>query len=225
MSEKRIPCPNCGTPILEVTAKYNDGMCAPCSTKVGNKLRSKQNAEARRNAPPPPINYRKFTEEEFIQGLKKICAPLKDNPSNLAIEFLGFCDPITQRPSQNPILAMLFSDKVLNWGFGKIPRPYRECLAVYHAWGMVGSDGFESYLGQTNKKFDDEVELGLERLGQLTPRGVIAEARKAYQAHSENLPEDIESNLWNRFYDPMKRFEEILGNWLIAELFGKAIDR
>ncbi|MCM8530818.1 MAG: hypothetical protein NE330_06640, partial [Lentisphaeraceae bacterium] len=27
---QRVPCELCGTSILEVTAKYNDGMCAPC---------------------------------------------------------------------------------------------------------------------------------------------------------------------------------------------------
>ena len=38
MSE-RVPCKSCGTSILEVTAKYNEGMCAPCVQEKARKER------------------------------------------------------------------------------------------------------------------------------------------------------------------------------------------
>ena len=52
-----------------------------------------------------------------------------------------------------------------NRNLKRIPRPYREMMAVYQAWGMVSSDGFESYVENTNSSFDLEVDRGLAECG------------------------------------------------------------
>lgn len=206
--------------ILHVTAKHNSGLCGRCGITESADRHEREQAEQRRNAPPSSINYNAFSKRQFVAGLRKCCAPLVDDPEQVSAEFLGFCDPIVHRPLPIPILSVIFFRHSLFLNFRRIPRPYRELLAVYHAWGMVCSDGFESYVMNTNKFFDREVERGLSLLGQTQASGAVAAAREALKLDpDEQLPKDIDDNLWHQFYDSMAEFESaILGKRLIQLL-------
>ena len=92
-------------------------------------------------------------------------------------------------------------------------------MAVYQAWGMVTSDGFESYVQNTIARFDLEVERGLALLGQVTAGGVVSAARQEYKSSDEQLSSETDSGLWRDFYDSMPDFESnILGQCLVREL-------
>ena len=219
MSADRIPCPKCGSLILEVTAKYNDGLCAPCHTTRTAALYRRQQEEARRNAPPPPINYSFFTRKQFVQALANACLPYREDPGKVSGEFLAFCDPVLQRPSILFLLNILLHRWWLYRNLTRLPRPYRELMAVYQAWGMVSSDGFESYIQSTIPRFDAEVDRGLALLGCETGSGVVSEARQVCRENDGEIPKEIDNEFWKRFYDSMPEFESaILGSRLIAEL-------
>lgn len=219
MSTDRSPCPNCGSLILHVTVKYNDGLCAPCKSSRDYALHQKQQQEGCRNTSPPPIKHSGFTKKEFIQGLAMVCLPHRDEPEKVSEEFLGFCEPILQSRLRIPLLKILFHRRQLYHNLKRIPRPYRDLMAVYQAWGMITSDGFESYVENTIRKFDQEVELGLDFLGQKTAKGVVSDARRVCRKNGGEILKEIDNELWKRFYDSMENFEsDVLGKRLIIEL-------
>ena len=154
------------------------------------------------------FNYGKFTTDQFIAALKKVVEDQDGDSEKISYEFLGFCEPI------------LFENGVtLLDGLNRIPRPYRELMALYQAWGMVGSDGFECYIYNTNSKFDLEVDRGLKLVGQRNSCGAVSIARNEFLKSKKDLPEDIDDKLWDKFYVPLKGFEfEILGPILMKIL-------
>ena len=219
MSNDRIPCPNCGALILEVTAKHNEGLCSPCKRIRDSALLKRREQEARRHAPKPPINYSGFTKKEFIRALVEICLPHRASPAKVSRVFLGFCDPILHQSSRFPLFAIFFHRRELYANLKRIPRPYRELIALYQARGMVTSDGFESYVDNTTSRFDREVDRGLALLGQQHVIGVLSKARKACKLNEGELPKAIDDELWKTFCDSMVDFEsEFLGKKLMDEL-------
>jgi len=222
MSADRTPCPNCGAMILEATARYNGGLCARCKIVRNAAMHERQLQEARSNASPPPINYRFFSREEFVQGLAKTCLPYDNDPKKLCGEFLAFCDPILQRASHSLIRTILFGRRRLYSNLKKLPRPFRELMAVYQAWGMLTSDGIEEYVGNTNSKFDQEVDRGLDILCQTKAKGVTRHARHIFSRNNGQIHKDDDDAIWRAFYDAMPNFEtEILGLMLIELLTKK----
>lgn len=223
MSEDRTPCPNCGAMILEVTARYNDGLCARCKITRDAAMRERRMQEAQRNAPPAPINYRFFSQEEFVQGLAKTCLPHEHDPKKVCAEFLEFCDPILQRASHSLIVTILFGRRRLYMNLKKLPRPFRELMATYQAWGMMSSNGIEEYVGNTIAKFDQDVDRGLDILDQGHAKGVVAHARHILSRNGGHLPKEEDDAIWKAFYDSMPNFEaEILGPKLVDLLKTKS---
>lgn len=219
MSETRIPCPNCGASILEVTAKFNDGMCAPCGLEKQVADRERAKAEARRNAPPPLIDYSRFSRKDFVEALTLILRQKTDDPSGACSEFLGFCDPILQSEPRTFLGSLLDIRRGLYPKLKRIPRPFRELMAVYQAWGMVSSDGLESYLEQTTSAFDDEVDSGLALLGHPEVAGLMTEARSVYRSNAGEIPKENYDDLWSRFIESLPDFEtRILGPELLRRL-------
>ena len=73
MSE-RVPCQICGTSILEVTAKYNDGFCAPC---VQAKARKEREEFIRQNKKDVDLYSGVDSDVEIIKIMHR---PKKYNP-------------------------------------------------------------------------------------------------------------------------------------------------
>ena len=213
MSDDRIPCPWCGSMILEITARCNDGLCARCKS-VALKKRFLQDAQT--NPPPLHLDYKRFSRKEFIEALAKTCLLHATSPETACREFLGFCEPILQRTS---IFTVFFPWRMLPNNLKKLPSPFRELMAVYQAWGMMSMNGFDEYAGSTISKFDDEVDRGLEILGQTKAKGILSQARRIRRQNNGELPQQEEDRVWSVFMDSMPNFEsEILGPKLIVEL-------
>ena len=80
-------------------------------------------------------------------------------------------------------------------------------------------NGFDEYAGSTISKFDDEVDRGLEILGQTKAKGILSQARRIRRQNNGELPQQEEDRVWSVFMDSMPNFEsEILGPKLIVEL-------
>lgn len=93
----------------------------------------------------------------------------------------------------------------------------RESGEIFDAvWGMMTSNGISSYLGQTDREVDVEVERGLKLLGRTKSSGLVQRARQAFDP-MEGLPDDLEESIEEVLYDDLDRFEaEILGAFLIT---------
>ena len=220
--------------ILEVTAKYNDGLCAPCKRSFDYEALQAERNEYRKNPPktqeeidriapdtienmglriflegllPRKLEPSKFTKKQFIQALEDIVSEHEPNGEKVCMEFLGLCDPIIHQ-----------TDSLIR-GLKRLPRPYREAMAVYQLWGMMTSDGIASYLRNTDQKVDAEVDLGLRLLGRTKSVGIVKRARKAFDPMEECIPDDLEGTLEDVLYDDLDEFESnILGAFLIETL-------
>ncbi len=150
-------------------------------------------------------------------------------PKELARLFLKFYEPI------------VFEEDELIDGIKKLPRPFRELAAADQAWGMISSDGFNNYVEQNDEAFDEEVRLGLVLLSHEHCIEALLEARKLLAMrwreldarddlvpgnpdHSEEirrlarLTEEDDERLFDAFYRPLARFEDMLGEHLIRIL-------
>lgn len=234
MSDERIPCPQCGAMILEVTAKHNGGLCAPCKRNCDYEALQAERNEYRKNPPktqeeidriapdtienmglriflqgllPRRLEPSEFTKKRFVQALEDIVSEHEPNGGKISEEFLGLCDPIIHQ-----------TDSLIR-GLKRLPRPYREAMAAYQLWGMMTSDGISSYLGNTDQKVDVEVDRGLRLLGRTKSLGIVERARKAFDPMKEGIPDDLEETLEDVLYDDLDEFESnVLGTFLIETL-------
>lgn len=219
--------------ILEATAERNRGLCAPCDTRRGIDELEAQKQAFRKNPPksqaeidqiapdtmenfslrmflqgllPPRIDPDRFTEKDFTQAMKDIVSECGSDKQKLCGEFLGLCD-------------FIFDPPQLSTGLAKMPRPFREAIAVYQFWGMTTSNGMEAFFDntQSDQVIDHEVERGLKLLGCGDFIPSFQAARKLFDP-SKGIPAKFESELTDRFYQKMADFEiNILGPFLIQE--------
>jgi len=217
--------------ILEATAKYNGGLCAPCKRDSDYEAMQAERAEFRkappksleeidRLAPPddisklglriflegllgPKLSPSEFTKKRFVEAMAKIVVEHKQDGAKVSAEFLGLCDPV------------LHQTESLMLGLNRLPRPYREAMAVYQLWGMMTSDGVESYLQNADKRVDAEVDRGLKLFGRLNSVGIVGRARKEFDP-LEGLPDDLGVECEDALYRDLDEFEsKILGRFLI----------
>lgn len=147
-----------------------------------------------------------FSKKRFIEAMRKTVNEHKQDAAKVSADFLEICDPVLNQTES------------LRKGLNRLPRPYREVMAVYQLWGMMTSDGIESYLENTDQKVDAEVDLGLKLLGRITSVGVVGRARKSYDPF-DGLPADLEKECEDVFYRDLDEFESnILGKFLIETL-------
>ena len=236
MSSDRIPCPKCGSMILAVTAKYNAGLCAPCNRTRELDAVGAEREKYRKNPPktqeeidqivpsgsgpvsniglriflmgllPPRLDPSDFTKKKFLSALREIVMEHQPDGKKVSGEFLGLCDPV------------LWDGDSLMEGLKRLPRPYREAMAVYQLWGMMQSNGLESYLDSADRSVDAEVERGLKVFGCSKSSGVLAKARKKHEPF-EGLPDGLEDELEDLLYVDLESFEEdVLGAFLIQTL-------
>ncbi len=233
MSADRISCPQCGAMILEVTAKHNDGLCAPCKRNRDYETLKAERNEYRKNPPktqneidqiapdsienlglriflqgllPRRLEPSEFTKRRFVQALKGIVSEHKPDGAKICEEFLGLCDPIIHQ-----------TDSLIR-GLKRLPRPYREAMAVYQLWGMMTSNGLSSYLENADRNVDSEVDRGLRLFGRTKSLGTVERARKAFDP-MEGVPNDLEEKLEELLYNDLEEFEaNILGSFLINKL-------
>ncbi len=138
--------------------------------------------------------------------MKKIVDEHKQDGEKVSEDFLGLCDPV------------LHHTESLMQGLNRLPRPYREAMAVYQLWGMMNSDGVESYLANADRKVDAEVDRGLKLFGLVSSVGMVGRTRKAFDLF-EGLPDDLEDECEDDFYRDFDEFESrILGRFLIETL-------
>ena len=219
--------------ILEVTAKHNDGLCAPCKRNRDYEALQAERNEYRKNPPktqeeidriapdtienlglriflqgllPRRLEPSEFTKKRFVQALKDIVSEHEPDGAKICEEFLGLCDPIIHQ-----------SDSLMR-GLKRLPRPYREAIAVYQLWGMMTSDGLSSYLENADRKVDSEIGRGLRLFGRTKSLGTVERARKAFDP-MEGVPDDLEETLEEVLYADLDEFEaNILGSFLINKL-------
>ena len=232
MNADRIPCLQCGAMILEVTGNRNGGLCTPCKTIRDCVEREAKRDEYRRNPPktqqeidliapdtveniglriflagllPRAVEPSMFTKKRFIQALEDIISEYEPDGAKISQEFLGLCDPILNQ-----------SDSLIR-GLNRLPRPYREAMAVYQLWGMMTSDGISSYLESTDQKVDSEVDRGLRLFGRPNLLGKVEQARKSFDP-MEGIPELLEESIESALYEDLDEFEaNILGAFLIRQ--------
>jgi hypothetical protein len=142
----------------------------------------------------------------MIQQLKKIAEQHKNNPEEFFNSFFELYEP------------KFFSKDTLLEGLAEFSSPIKEIIAAHQAWGMIGSDGFENYLAQVDKQFDEYVRLGLCFLGKEQCYQGLLEARDLFKQNDDEIPEDDEPRLFFLFYEPLEDFESIAGSYLLEHL-------
>lgn len=218
--------------ILEATAKRNEGLCAPCKRHLDCGRREIERDQYRKNPPktreeidrivpdtienlglriflegllPRRLEPSNFTKKRFVQALKEIVVEHAPNKVEICTEFLGLFDSVNQ--SQSLIGALK-----------RLPRPYREAMALFQLWGMLASDGISSYLENSDRRVDSEVNRGLSLFGRSDLLGAVDRARKAFDP-LEGLPDVLEAEIEGNFFRYLGNFEsELLGEFLIERL-------
>jgi hypothetical protein len=236
MSSDRIPCAQCAAMILPNTAQRNNGLCEPCETRRCSVARNVERAEWRRNPPkcqeeidriapdtienfglrmflsgllPKRLNPENFTKKNFLEALQEMVEVNKSDGRKMSEEFLALCDPI------------IFNEDSLIKGIKKLPRPYREAMAVYQLWGMMCSDGITSYLENTDRKYDSEVDLGFRLFGKSHLSKFIERARNAHDP-MEGIPDELEKEIEDLLFAELANFEvTLLAPFLSANLAKK----
>lgn len=141
---------------------------------------------------------------EFEAQLRKSCDIESDDAEAVGDAFHGLYE--------GPVLG----GGNLYEGLMILPRPYRELAAAHQAWGIIVSDGFANYVQATDARFDPEVESGLKLTGHEDCYAAIPEARRLINAGA--LKKEDDKRLWGIFYDPIKDFHAIVGDYLLRYL-------
>lgn len=139
---------------------------------------------------------------DALRAIKVIIETHKSNPIGLFDEFFGLYEKI------------FFNQPSINEGLSPFSSPLKELIAAHQAWGMIGSDGFDNYLLQVDENFDNEVKSGLSLIGKERCFSALAEARDLFKKNKE-IPESEEDRLWDLFYEPIREFESLAGNYLL----------
>lgn len=222
--------------ILEITAEVNGGLCGPCKSSRDAENWEKTK-EYYRNHPPQSMEEvdqivsqtesqrqeplqmylsrlvmeksiswnGNFKKREFTENLKKAVLEHQEEPETLAMKFLCLAEPA------------LYVSASLTSGVKKLPRPYREIMAVYQLWGMMTSDGLSSYFENTNQSFDNEVDLGLKLLKKENLVRLVARARHDFKEYDEETA-NIEAGYEDLIYENLDEFESnFLAPFLIAQ--------
>lgn len=212
----RTPCARCGASILLATAKRNNSLCEPCAIRHRDALRE---TDALSNAAGNRIPLAKpgMTAADFAKGLARLTDPLRGDAKAASLKFLEYCEPIF---NQLMLSAIFGGGKSLMYKKIKgIPRPFRELIAAYQAWGMIMSDGFECYACDTCERFDEEVDIGLIAMSCKQAVGLMSASRKSYERNGEHLPKDVDEKIWVHFHDEMPNFEsKIIGPELLTAI-------
>ena len=218
MDTKRIPCALCGCLILEATSIRNNGLCEPCKIRRNAALREHGKLESIADSAGriKLLPNKKTSEVDFIKKLILYIGPSLDNHLIVARYFLEYCEPILQ---ERNLLDLLVSNESLAFELLQyIPRPFRELFALYQAWGIIYSDDFSVYASFACKRFDNEVDLGLLKVGHNECAGVLAQARSEFYKKNQVLTPELDSMIWEKFCERLPSFEQNILGFHIAEI-------
>ena len=99
-----------------------------------------------------------------------------------------------------------------------MPRPFRELAVTHQAFGYMSSEAPSGYYIRFDPLFDDEVKLGLERLGISDSYFALADGRKLFEMSDDN---DLTIEQNSEIYDKLPTLEQIerrVGRWLIENV-------
>lgn len=222
--ETRIKCIKCERMPLVFTAKANNGLCGVCFRDYEIEQIHKSRDQYLQNPPKtledieaiapekdfdsfalrtflhsirvPFINPNNFSKIEFINVIFQFVDKYRDNHENMIYEFEHLCDPIAN------------SNSIIKKGFAKIPTPFKEIYCLYCAQGVVGGDGFYCYIETYKKWFDKEVERAYDYLSIKDLHGLLSEVRSVYKKYKGEVPEEIDDELWEKWYEPIRDLNE-----------------
>lgn len=193
MHDERLPCKLCGCAILQATSLRNNGLCEPCAIKrrVAERKNIKQSASLEMDYNLLPIKG--ISENGFIKNLFLFSEPTLMNPLSVARRFLEYCEPILQ---QSDFSGLFNTTESLAYRLiQEIPRPFRELMALYQAWGIIQSDDYVTYASYACEKFDSEVDNGLIVIENSQCVGVLTEARILFNRH-KGLSAEVDNLIW-----------------------------
>lgn len=198
------------------TAKRNNSLCEPCAIRHRAALRE-VDALANATVHRAPLAKSGMSAADFAKGLARLTDPLGGDSKAASLKFLEYCEPILNQLTLSAIFGGGKSS--MHKKIKGIPRPFRELIAAYQAWGMIMSDGFESYACVTCEKFDEEVDLGLIEMSCNQAAGLLSGARKSFESNGGDLPKEVDEKIWVHFHDEMPDFEsKIIGPALLAAI-------
>lgn len=100
-----------------------------------------------------------------------------------------------------------------------INRPIRELVVTHQAWGLIHSDGLNSYFCQYDSRFDREVESGLRLLDLAEAYPWLVLGRNLFDEHvTSGIQPKEETDHWRGFMKPLDRFEVTVGEFLLGKL-------
>lgn len=96
-----------------------------------------------------------------------------------------------------------------------IPRPIREIMVTHQAWGLMSSGGPDAYYFRLDRRFDEEVCLGLAALDCSESIAPLIRGREIHEMRDEEA-QALQDNL--DIYSKLISFEELeakIGNFLL----------
>jgi hypothetical protein len=82
----------------------------------------------------------------------------------------------------------------------------------------IYSDDFSVYASFACKRFDNEVDLGLLKVGHNECAGVLAQARSEFYKKNQVLTPELDSMIWEKFCERLPSFEQNILGFHIAEI-------
>ncbi len=140
---------------------------------------------------------------KMIDQIRRLAQIPEKSAEKLFDDFFDIYEPI------------FFESNEMIDGLHAFDRPFKELIAAHQAWGMISSDGFDNYFQITDEQFDIEVKNGLDLLGIMNSYEALLEARDLYIKHNGDIPDNDDFRLVGEFYNPIKNFESLAGQFLI----------
>jgi hypothetical protein len=215
----KVECKTCKTSILEVTAKYNDGMCAPCSSDHSS---AEFNKTVQSWLDNPAI----------LPGTNGIPEPssiaLSIRASQIRAQLNPTKEDIMQRECHDAFDKA--HDKWMSKGSSSLTNKEKFVLVVETFYGNFTNGGLVQFLGNESGCFANWAEDAFEVIGipqysklmsevkSLFPMNVIPEDSNLRWDEVEKIDEskleNIDQKLWAHYFKDEKEIRVKLYNYL-----------
>jgi len=98
-----------------------------------------------------------------------------------------------------------------------IPRPVREIMVTHQAWGLMSGGGPNAYYWRLDRRFDEEIRLGLSVLDCAESFVALARGRELHSMRTEGftLQENLEID---EHLISLEELEKRIGDYFLAAM-------
>jgi hypothetical protein len=99
-----------------------------------------------------------------------------------------------------------------------ISRPVREIMVTHQAWGMICSGGPNAYYFRYDRRFDEEVRLGLSALDCAENYAPLAQGRELHETPADQgLTLQENGDIYDQLIS-LEDLEQRIGSFLLAAM-------